>query len=76
MKGKTTLCFLMVLLLLGNCTHAAENRCKEHRTLEVGCIRKYCRKSCIRDYEGHRVRNAYCTGFIPFIFCVCDVCDG
>ncbi|VAH85521.1 unnamed protein product [Triticum turgidum subsp. durum] len=75
MEGKTTLCFLMVLLLVGNCAHA-ENSCKEHRTLETGCLRKYCRAACNRDYEGHRVRNAYCTGFFPFVFCVCDVCDG
>ncbi|KAM3354827.1 hypothetical protein ACQJBY_025528 [Aegilops geniculata] len=76
MEGKTTLCFLTVLLLLGNCVDA--ETCTEHRANKgAACINEGCWKDCARDYHGHYVKNAYCTGVYPFtkVYCVCDVCD-
>uniref|UniRef100_N1QPF9 Knottin scorpion toxin-like domain-containing protein n=1 Tax=Aegilops tauschii TaxID=37682 RepID=N1QPF9_AEGTA len=55
-----------------------EKTCTEHRANKgAACINEYCWKDCARDYHGHYVKNAYCTGVYPFtkVYCVCDVCD-
>ncbi|KAF7033397.1 hypothetical protein CFC21_044501 [Triticum aestivum] len=52
--------------------------CTEHRANKgATCINEGCWKDCARDYHGHYVKNAYCTGVYPFtkVYCVCDVCD-
>ncbi|KAI4996423.1 hypothetical protein ZWY2020_010879 [Hordeum vulgare] len=77
MEGKTILCILTVLLLIGNCAHA-ERSCKLHQGQPMTwCINELCTKDCNKDYQERRVKKAYCTGIYPFtkVYCVCNVCD-
>ncbi|EMS47656.1 hypothetical protein CFC21_038253 [Triticum aestivum] len=57
---------------------ATAQTCKEHRANKgAACINEGCWADCARDYHGHYVKNAYCTGVYPFtkVYCVCDVCE-
>ncbi|KQJ95512.1 hypothetical protein BRADI_3g17610v3 [Brachypodium distachyon] len=72
MEGRTTLCFLLVLALLGNCVHA--ETCSEKSNLDTACIPQYVMNFCKREYPGRNVKNAYCKGFFPFVFRVCQIC--
>ncbi|KAF7004945.1 hypothetical protein CFC21_020107 [Triticum aestivum] len=65
-----TLCFLIILVLLGSSTHA-EN-CNTHEITIDACVKPICKLACLASYGKH-LREYGCTGSPPVI-CVCYVC--